>query len=267
MNAILEIMNMNINNFIIEQLKDRSDTFCVNCNGKCKDVSNELKKYNHNGDQVNLCYNLFVLILKTCKNNAISKFSVLIGVYQGFMVHFAQGNVTDAQAEGSNGRSISSQQNTGDQSFLSTITGYLKGAFDCISNSSNENESCVQRIFLFLSLAGTFLSLIGAMFSLLYKFCSCFMCCRRSPRPKAAKQANNNNKQLELMQMQMQMQQQQMSNALMGAALAKRNSAKNGNKKNGNKRKKKNSPNGTKKHRRKKSKDKQLHIGYQKANE
>ncbi|SBT73689.1 hypothetical protein, conserved [Plasmodium ovale] len=258
-------MNMNINNFIIEQLKDRSDTFCVNCNGKCKDVSNELKKYNHNGDQVNLCYNLFVLILKTCKNNAISKFSVLIGVYQGFMVHFAQGNGTNAQVEGSNGDSIGSQQGTGDQSFLTTVTGYLKDAFDCISNSSNKNEGCVQRIFLFLSLAGTFLSLIGAMFSLLYKFCSCFMCCRRSPRPKAAKQANNNNKQLELMQMQMQ--QQQMSNALMGAALAKRNSAKNGNKKNGNKRKKKNSPNGTKKHRRKKSKDKQLHIGYQKANE
>ncbi|SBS89558.1 hypothetical protein POVCU2_0055720 [Plasmodium ovale curtisi] len=145
-------------------------------------------------------------------------------------------------------------------STLDTIKGFFLNSFSCFSEPNN--QGCIQKMFLILSLVGTLLSVIGAIFSLIHRFCACFFCCRRSPRPGSTNQVNNNNKQLELMQMQMQ--QQQMCNALIGAALAKRGSAKNGNKKGGNNKKNKKSSNRTKKPRNGNSNNKHHHIGYHK---
>ncbi|SBT34779.1 hypothetical protein POVWA2_023840 [Plasmodium ovale wallikeri] len=259
--------------------------FCVNSNEFCRDSTKDLEKWNNNSVQDHFQFNLFTLPLNTCCYNAILKFLVLIGLYQTLITQSALADGTVNQHAENDGQNATQQvQENNGGSFISTVKGYLQSGIECISGSSGDS-TCVKKIFLILSLAGTFLSLIGAMFSLLYKFCSCFMCCRRSPRPRSKNQANNNNKQMELMQMQMQMQQQQMCNALMGAAMAKRDAVKNGNKKadmnkedkkgemykgnkkHGNEKKKKKSRPGTKKPRGKNSKDKGLHIGYQKFNE
>ncbi|SBT34781.1 hypothetical protein POVWA2_023860 [Plasmodium ovale wallikeri] len=277
---------MNINKYISEQLKDKNDALYVNGNEVCRGATKKLKKCNREDAKDYFRSTAFSLPLKTGYGSSVSKFSVLLGLYQVLIIPLICMSETAPAGSGSNGsQSTQEGEANGYGSFIVTIKGYLQSGINCISNSSSENSGCVQKIFLFLSLAGTFLSLIGAMFSLLYRFCSCFMCCRRSPRPKATNQANNNNKQMELMQMQMQMQQQQMCNALMGAALAKGGAVKNGNKKgdmnkgdkkgekhkrnkkDGNDRKKKKSPSGKKKPRGKNSKDKRLHIGYQKFNE
>ncbi|SBT83210.1 hypothetical protein POCGH01_00101600 [Plasmodium ovale] len=271
-------MNINSNKCTTQKPKDNIDGLFINHNEISKGVTNELIKCNHNDSKDNLFFNLFVFTLNTYKNNAISKCSVIIGIYKVFLLQVSLANGEVGQVEGSSVQ-VTSQQNkeSTDSSFLNTIMDHLKSGFNCISgNNTSESSGCVQRIFLVLSLIGTLLSVIGAIFSLLYRFCSCFMCCRRIPRPRTINQGNNNNQQLDLMQMQMQMQQQQVCNALMGAALAnkgkmnkgnKKSKKEKGNKKGGNEKKNRNSSNGRNKPRRKNTKDKEIYIGYQKDNE
>ncbi|SBT83208.1 hypothetical protein POCGH01_00101400 [Plasmodium ovale] len=255
------------NIYIAQQRNDNGNVLLVKNNGIDIGTTKELAECNHDAVQNNFWSNLFAFPLNTCYNKAMPIFSVLIGLYNVLILQAAL-------ADGENGAnsentvqadSSQSQESTGGFSF-NTITGYLQKGFQCISGNGEDN--CVQKIFLILSLAGTFLSLIGAVFSLLYRFCSCFMCCRRSPRPKPTDQVKYNNQQLDLMKMQMQQQQQQMCNALMGAALARKGkmskgTKKKGNKKGGSEKKNRNSSNGTNKPRSKNSKDKQIHIGYQ----
>ncbi|SBT72726.1 hypothetical protein, conserved [Plasmodium ovale] len=163
---------------------------------------------------------------------------------------------------GTQDNSLESTDELGNASLLESPMEFFKQRISCVFSSGN--PKCIQMTFILLSLIGTLLSLIGAIFSYIYRCCMCCMCCRRSPRSKPNNEASNKNQQLELMTMQMQMQQQQMCNALMNAAIMQQDKINKKNKKGGGKRKKKNSSNGTKKRQSKNSKDKKLHIGYHK---
>ncbi|SBT83209.1 hypothetical protein POCGH01_00101500 [Plasmodium ovale] len=265
-------MNIHSKFFFDKLLNYKSIMLCVNDRENCRNATKELKKCNHEYVQDYFRSKICSFSSKTCYNNYVSNISVLVGLCQVLTIQLAHASET-APAETVGNEQLSTQESkeNSDDSFIGTVTRYLKSGFDCISGNNTSDSGCVQRIFLILSLVGTFLSLIGAVFSLLYRFCSCFMCCRRS-RTRPMNQVNYNNQQLDLMKMQMQQQQQQMCNALMGAALARKGkmskeTKKKGNKKGGKLRKNKNSSNGTNKSRSKNSKDKEIHIGYQQANE
>ncbi|SBT00689.1 PIR Superfamily Protein [Plasmodium ovale curtisi] len=250
--------------FIDKSLKDNSNILCFNDDGTDTEINNVLTKYNYDGALHNLWTNVFSSPLNKCYNNGISITLILIGLYHVLTLQLLSAEGEQTKEGGYHGQTLSAiTQEKGDGSFIAKVVGYVQTGFQCISGQS-EDTACVQKIFLVLSLLGTCLSLIGAVFSLLYRFCSCFMCCRRSPRARPTNEGTNNNKQLELMQMQ----QQQMCNALMGAALSSKGkmskrTKKKGNKKGGSEKKNKNSSNGANKPQRKNSKDKHLHTGYQ----
>ncbi|SBS89566.1 hypothetical protein POVCU2_0055770 [Plasmodium ovale curtisi] len=228
---------------ISKPLNDRSDILVLNGNSPDAKNSKGLNKCNNDTIEDNLQYNLFALTAYTCYKKVISKCSILAGLYQIFLIQFILANAITQILGLVDAEGTTQETPSGNDASSSTL-GFLKNSFSCLSSSSADSD-CVRRIFLILSLCGTFLSLIGGVLSLLYRFFSCFMCCRRSPRTRPMNQANNNNKQLELMKMQMQMQQQQMCNALMKSALTKR----------GEKPRKRN------------SKNDDIHIGYQKEQE
>ncbi|SBT73687.1 hypothetical protein, conserved [Plasmodium ovale] len=256
--------------FIDRSLKDNSNILCFNDDGTDTKINNVLTKYNYDGALHNLWTNVFSSPLNKCYNNGISRMLILIGLYHILTLQFLSADEEQTQVGTSYGQANSGEtEETDNGSFITKVIGYVQAGFRCISGKTGDT-ACVQKIFLVLSLLGTVLSLIGAVFSLLHRFCSCFMCCRRTPRPRRLNQAYNNNQQLDLMQMQMQ--QQQMCNALMGAALSSKGkiskgTKKKGNKKDGSKKKNKNSSNGANKPKRKNSKDKHVHIGYQNVND
>ncbi|SBS89564.1 hypothetical protein POVCU2_0055750 [Plasmodium ovale curtisi] len=261
-------MNIHSKIFFDKLLNYKSIKLCVNDRGKCRNSTKELKKCNHEYVQDYFRSKICSFPSKTFYNNSVSNISVLIGLYNVLILQLALADSENGvQTEDKRSEDSPQSQDNSDGFSFSNIPEYLQKGFQCISGNGND-ENCIQKIFLVLSLAGTVLSLIGAVFSLLYRFCSCFMCCRRSPRPKSTNQVNYNNQQLDLMKMQMQQQQQQMCNALMGAALARKGkmskgTKKKGNKKGGSEKKNRNSLNGTNKPRSKNSKDKHIHIGYQ----
>ncbi|SBT73691.1 hypothetical protein, conserved [Plasmodium ovale] len=254
-------------NPIPQPLNYRRNTLYANNNNINRETTKELRRYSYNGIPGNILQHIFPLSLKTCYSNAMYNFSILIGVYQFLIlqVTYAEGTTTVEGNGQLNGDAGSEEQRNA--TLLENPMQFFKERISCVF--SGTDSKCIQMTFVLLSLVGTLLSVVGAIFSLLYRFCACFFCCRRSPRPGSTNQVNDNNKQLELMQMQMQMQmqQQQMSNALMSAALAKRSSSKNGNKKGGNNKKNKKSSNRTNKPGNRNSKDKDLHIGYHKNKE
>ncbi|SBS89569.1 PIR Superfamily Protein [Plasmodium ovale curtisi] len=256
--------------FIDKSLKDNSSILCFNDDGTDTEINNVLTKYNYDGALHNLWTTVFSSPLNKCYNNGISRMLILIGLYHVLTLQLLSAEGEQTHEGGTHGQDLSGKaQEKGDDSFIAKVMGYVQTGFQCISGQSGDT-ACVQKIFLVLSLLGTCLSLIGAVFSLLYRFCSCFMCCRRSPRARPTNEATNNNKQLELMQMQMQ--QQQICNALMSAALSSKGkmskgTKKKGNKKDGSEKKNKNSSNGANKPQRKISKDKHLYTGYQNVND
>ncbi|SBT83211.1 hypothetical protein POCGH01_00101700 [Plasmodium ovale] len=250
---------------ISKPLNDKSDVLLLNGNSPDAKNSKGLNKCNNDTIEDNLQYNLFALTAYTCYKKVISKCSILAGLYKIFLIQFILANAITqilglVYAEGN-----TQESQPGNDASTGTLS-FLKNSFSCISNSSKDPD-CLRKLFLILSLCGTFLSLIGGVLSLLYRFCSCFMCCRRRPRGRPGNEANNSNKQLELMKMQMQMQQQQMCNALMKSALTKRGEQNKGKKKGGKKKKNNDSSNETKKPRKRNSKNDDIHIGYQKEQE
>ncbi|SBT34785.1 hypothetical protein POVWA2_023900 [Plasmodium ovale wallikeri] len=251
---------------ISQQRNGKSGVLFLNNNDSYTETDKGLNKCSNNTIQDNLQYSLLALTVNICNRKAISKFSVLVRLYPVFIkqlilshaiiqtICFVCANDGDSQADSSASGSSSG------------IVDFFTRSFSCFKNA--EDTGCIQKMFLILSLFGTFLSLIGGVLSLLYRFCSCFMCCRRKPRQRPGNEANNSNKQLELMKMQMQMQQQQMCNALMGAALKKKGEHNMGKKKGGKKKKKNNdSSNVEKTPRKRNSKDDTIHLGYQKEEE
>lgn len=52
-------------------------------------------------------------------------------------------------------------------STLDTIKGFFLNSFSCFSEPNN--QGCIQKMFLILSLVGTLLSVIGAIFSLIHR--------------------------------------------------------------------------------------------------
>ncbi|SBT34782.1 hypothetical protein POVWA2_023870 [Plasmodium ovale wallikeri] len=263
---------------ISKPLNDKSDVLLLNGNSPDARNSKELNKCNNDTIQYNLQYNLFALTAYTCYKNVISKCSILAGLYQIFLIEFILANAITQALDLVNAEETNGEDPSGDGASGGTLS-FLKSSFSCLSDPSG-NPDCLKRMFLILSLCGTFLSLIGGVLSLLYRFCSCFMCCRRKPRQRPGNEANNRNKQLELMQMQMQ--QQQMCNALMNSALTKRGEQNKGKKKGRKKKKNNDSSNETKKPRkkkksndssneRKKPRKKKLkddiYVGYQKEQE
>ncbi|SBS89561.1 hypothetical protein POVCU2_0055730 [Plasmodium ovale curtisi] len=251
---------------IPQPLNYRRNILYANNNNINTETTKELRRYNYNSIPGNILQHIFPLSLKTCYSNAMSKFSVLIGLYQFLILQLKCAGETSS-SDGGNGQSDGAAGSAGqsDVTLLGNPMQFFKKRISCVFSGSD--PKCIQMTFVLLSLVGTLLSVVGAIFSLLYRFCACFFCCRRSPRPGSTNHANNNNKQLELLQMQMQMQQQQMCNALMGTAMAKRGSARNGNKKGGNNKKNKKSSNRTNKPGNRNSKNKALHIGYHKSKE
>ncbi|SBS89572.1 hypothetical protein POVCU2_0055800 [Plasmodium ovale curtisi] len=249
---------------ISQQRNDKSGILFLNNNDSDTETDNGLNKCSNNTIQGNLQYSLPALTVNIYHRKDISKFSVLVRLYRVFVKQLILSHaiIQTICFVCANGDVSQAGNSTGDSS--SGIVGFFTNSFSCFKN--NPDTGCIQKMFLLLSLFGTFLSLIGGILSLLYRFCSCFMCCRRPPRQRSGNEANNNNKQLELMKMQMQ--QQQMCNTLMGAALMKRGEHNMGKKKGGKKKKKNNDSSNVKETPRKRnSKGDGIHLGYQKEQE
>ncbi|SBT72720.1 hypothetical protein, conserved [Plasmodium ovale] len=161
---------------ILQPLNDKSNILIVNNNGIHKGSTKELTKCNSHPVQSTFWFNIFSLPLNTCNNNTISKRSVLIGLYQVFMLQLTlangnpKGDTNGAQQPNAEIRPCV------DVSFLEKPKDFLTKYLECVFDKRDKKS--IQYGFVFLAVIAAVLSAIGAIYK---RICKC--CCGSTETP------------------------------------------------------------------------------------
>lgn len=151
---------------ISKELNDKIRVLFLKNNDPGTENAKELNKCNNSVTSDNSKSNLFALTVYTFYKNVILKILVLVKLYTVVIIQliFSYSVIQTMSSVSANNESEQVQDGSSDSG---GITGFFSSSFSCLSGKDNSN--CIQRIFLLMSLFGTFLSLIGGIFSLLYR--------------------------------------------------------------------------------------------------
>ncbi|SBT72722.1 hypothetical protein, conserved [Plasmodium ovale] len=158
--------------FIAQHPNDENNILCVKGYEICKDVTKKFKKFKHDVVLDNFQFKLFSLSSNPYYNKFTSKFSVLIGLNQLFILILLFVHISFARANASNTSQNLNESGESSISFLSNPGGYLISHLECVMKG---DQTCLQLTFLIIFLVGAVLSALGVMFKCLCKCCTrCF---------------------------------------------------------------------------------------------
>lgn len=152
---------------------DKSSTSGVNYNVVYTGKTKKLTKYNHNGVQVNLLSNLFALLLNKCYRNGISKFLVVIILYEVLILHSTgesgvAANTDDSQEETNGTNSASFFDLSTMQNYLQNVVCYLKEQIMCVI-TQEDDESCKNSHTVFVGIVFFIMAVIGIIIIIFQK--------------------------------------------------------------------------------------------------
>ncbi|SBT73684.1 hypothetical protein, conserved [Plasmodium ovale] len=204
---------------IAQVINGKSSTLFVNCHdaGDTKGLT----KCNNNGIIHNLRTHTFKLPLNIHYSNALSKFLILVVLYQVLIFHIAAEMEQSSHPSSEKCKKVRDETKESGQSsvFSWEIVKSLAEEVQCLFNEhvmclfrENMSKDCIYSFLLFIIIAGGVLLFIGAIFTLLYRY---GLCCCKPPSAKKKEEEDDVRKEFEQMQMQMQMQQEHFLRALM----------------------------------------------------
>ncbi|SBT83212.1 hypothetical protein POCGH01_00101800 [Plasmodium ovale] len=204
---------------IAQVVHGKSSTLFVNDHDT--EDTKELTKCNNNGIIYNLRTHTFKLPLNIYYSNALSKFSILVVLYQVLIFHLAAETEQSSSLSSEKCNKVRGEANESGQSsvFSWKIVKALAEEAQCLFNEhvmclfrGDISKDCIYSFLRFITIVGGVLLFIGAIFTLLYRY---GLCCCKPPSAKKKEEEDDVRKEFEQMQMQMQMQQEQLLRALM----------------------------------------------------
>ncbi|SBS99890.1 hypothetical protein POVCU1_055880 [Plasmodium ovale curtisi] len=160
--------------FMDKTLNGNSNILCADENDTVIETINDLTKCNHNSVHDDMQSKSFLLPLKTCYLKGISKFSLIIILYQVLILQIALAS-TGTQLPNSSGLQTSPPASSAskwpsDKNFFDSPVEWLIDLFTCVLTGQSQ---CMQLTFLIIFLVGGFLSALGAAYKYLCKCCTC----------------------------------------------------------------------------------------------